>query len=387
MSLNDTPSANRLHVIILGACNSGKSSIINLLTGQHVSLVSEIAGTTTDPVVKAMELPGAGPCAFIDTAGFDDSSALGRERVDATRRALDRADIAVLLIGENIDEEATWREMLRKRKIPVVEIANKADLNREVPAGVLRVTTVGDEREKNRSDLINAILRAIPSEFASQSLLRGLVGRGDSVLLVMPQDIQAPRGRLILPQVQTIRELLDKGCTVTCCTMDNYIETLQKLKSAPDLIITDSQVFRGVSDCKSDSSRLTSFSVLMAAYKGDIDYFVESSRAIDQFTGNSSVLIAEACTHAPQNEDIGRVKIPAMLRKRFGDSLKINVVSGTDFPADLSGYDLIIHCGACMFNRKYVLNRVEQARKAGVPMTNYGITIAYLTGIIDEIVY
>ena len=387
MGLNETPSANRLHIIILGACNSGKSSVLNLLTGQQTAMVSDVAGTTTDPVVKAMELPGAGACVFIDTAGFDDNSQLGHERVEATRKAIDKADIAMLLVGENADEEASWREMLNTRKIPVVEVANKADLDRTVPSGAVRVTTVGTGREKSRADLIDSILRVLPSDYAAQSLLRGLVQRGDSVLLVMPQDIQAPRGRLILPQVQTIRELLDNGCAVTCCTMENYGETLKKLKSAPELIITDSQVFRQVADGKPDASRLTSFSVLMAAYKGDIDYFVDSSRAIDKLTEGSSVLIAEACTHAPQNEDIGRVKIPAMLRKRFGNGLKIDVVSGTDFPDNLSGYDLIIHCGACMFNRKYVLNRVGQARNAGVPMTNYGITIAYLTGIIDEIVY
>ena len=219
------------------------------------------------------------------------------------------------------------------------------------------------------------------------SLTGKLAGENDLILLVMPQDIQAPRGRLILPQVQTIRELLDKKCLVMSCTADKMEETLQALSRAPKLIITDSQVFPLVSQKKPESSLLTSFSVLFARYKGDIDAFIQGAQAIDRLTEQSRVLIAEACTHAPLSEDIGRVKIPRLLRKRFGEALSIDMVSGVDFPKDLSGYDLVIHCGACMFNRKYVLSRVRQAKQQDVPITNYGITIAKLTGILDQVVY
>lgn len=385
MSLNDTPSAVRLHIILLGACNSGKSSIMNLLTGQQAALVSEVAGTTTDAVAKAMELPGIGATVFIDTAGFDDETELGQQRVEATCRALEKADIALFLTGENLKAEDEWRVRLKKRGIPVIEVVNKTDLGRNVAPGALGVTVF--DAEKSRSVLLEAILRVIPSDYGTQSLLGNLVSGGESVMLVMPQDIQAPRGRLILPQVQVIRELLDRGCTVTCCTMENMQASLANMSLSPDLIITDSQVFRQVFALKPEKSRLTSFSVLMAAYKGDMKYFIEGSKAISRLTEKSRVLIAEACTHAPKSEDIGRVKIPGLLRKRVGAGLKIDFVSGTDFPEELSSYDLVIHCGACMFNRRYVLNRVERSRNQKVAMTNYGIAIACLTGILDKIVY
>ena len=234
--------------------------------------------------------------------------------------------------------------------------------------------------------LRNRLIRALPEDFEPVSILGDLVTAGDSVLLVMPQDIQAPKGRLILPQVQTLRELLDRKCTATCCTTDQLEATLATLKMPPKLIITDSQVFRTVYDLKPAESALTSFSVLMAGYKGDLKTFVEGAAAVDGLTATSRVLIAEACTHAPMSEDIGRVKIPAMLRKRFGADLQVDVVSGVDFPADLTPYDLIIHCGGCMFNRKYVLSRIEKAREQRVPITNYGVVIAYLNGILKDVV-
>lgn len=385
MSLNNTPSAVRLHIILLGACNSGKSSVMNLLTRQQAALVSDVAGTTTDSVSKAMELPGIGAAVFIDTAGFDDVTELGRQRIDATCRALDKADIAIFFTGENLEAENEWRIRLKKRGIPTIEVVNKTDLGRQVPPGAVGVSVF--DAERSRSVLLEAILRVIPGDYGTQSLLGNLVSGGESVMLVMPQDIQAPRGRLILPQVQVIRELLDRGCTVTCSTTDNMEMTLGKLTSAPDLIITDSQVFDKVYALKPEKSRLTSFSVLMAAYKGDIEYFIKGARAISRLTENSRVLIAEACTHAPQSEDIGRIKIPGLLRKHAGDSLKIDFVSGTDFPDNLSEYDLVIHCGACMFNRRYVLSRVSRARNQNIAMTNYGIAIANLTEILDKIVY
>lgn len=378
-------SGNRIHIILLGACNSGKSSLVNMLTGQQTSLVSDIPGTTTDPVLKPMELPELGACVLIDTAGFNDVSELGERRIASTRQALDKADIAILLTGHDAVNEAEWLQELKKRRIPVIEVASKSDLREAVPEGVI-TTSIGRPTE-SRDSVIEALLRAMPSDSCEVSLLRGLVDAGDIVLLVMPQDSQAPAGRLILPQVQTIRELLDRGCVPVCCTPATMPRALEGLSAAPALVITDSQVFKEVYTMTPSGSRLTSFSILMAAYKGDIDYFVDSATAIDALNENSRVLIAESCTHAPKNEDIGRVKIPAMLRRKAGAGLEIDFVRGKDFPDDLTPYSLVIHCGGCMFNRRHILSRVTRAREQRVPMTNYGILLARLTGILDKVVY
>lgn len=394
--MQETPRANRLHIGLFGKRNSGKSSLINALTNQEVALVSDIAGTTTDPVYKAMEIHGIGPCVFIDTAGLDDEGELGALRIQQTMRAMDRTDIALLVCtGDDIEKELEWSRLLKEKNIPVIWILNKADLLTDVtstirsiekkcgqvPLGVSACTKQGME------DIRRSLIAKLPDETMSRGIVGKLVEEGDTVMLVMPQDIQAPKGRLILPQVQTIRELLDRKCLVMSCTTGQIDRMLQALVHPPKLIITDSQVFKTVYEKKPFASKLTSFSVLFAQYKGDIDYFIEGANAIGRLTENSRVLIAEACTHAPLTEDIGRVKIPNMLRKKFGSGLLIEHVSGTDFPEDLSKYNLIIHCGACMFNRKYVLSRVEQARKQNIPMTNYGVTIAYLAGILDKIDY
>lgn len=384
MNLNDTPTANRLHIIILGACNSGKSSVVNFIASQQVSLVSDVRGTTTDPVRKAMELPGIGPVVFIDTAGFDDMSELGADRISLTQKALDEADIAILLTGEDESREAQWSNLLKSHNIPTVKVTNKIDQERTVSPGSIGISATGNI---GKNLLLDTISRAIPSEYGEPDLLRGLVKRGDNVLLVMPQDKQAPKGRLILPQVQTLRALLDKGCNAICTTPEEMAGALSSMRANPDLVITDSQVFATVYGQLPAGCRLTSFSVLMASFKGDIDYFAESARAIGLLRPGDKVLIAEACTHAPQTEDIGRVKIPALLSRRAGGELDINIVSGKDFPTDLNPYRLVIHCGGCMFNRRLVLNRVSEAKLQGVPMTNYGIAIAYLTGILDKIVY
>ena len=386
VNMNQTvASANRMHIIVLGACNSGKSSLVNMLTGQHTSLVSDIPGTTTDPVFKPMELPGLGACVLIDTAGFNDVSELGDRRISSTRQVLDRADIAILLTGHDPICETEWRQELDRRKIPVVEIVSKADLRGMVPEGTV-VTSINRPTE-SRDCVIEALLRVMPSDSGDVSLLRGLVDAGDIVLLVMPQDSQAAAGRLILPQVQTIRELLDRGCVPICCTPATMPCALEGLSSAPALVITDSQVFKEVYAMTPPGSRLTSFSILMAAYKGDIDYFVESASALDALGDGNRVLIAESCTHAPKNEDIGRVKIPAMLRRKAGEGLVIDFVRGKDFPDDLTPYSLVIHCGGCMFNRRHILSRVARAREQRVPMTNYGILLARLSGILDKVVY
>lgn len=396
MSLQDTPRANRIHIGLFGKRNSGKSSLINALTGQEVAVVSEYAGTTTDPVYKSIEIHGIGPCVFIDTAGLDDEGELGELRVRQTLRAMDRTDIALLVCTDaDVSREKQWKDMLAEKNIPVIVLLNKSDLL-EDPLATARAIEqqlqqvpliVSAANKSNIEDIRRALIGKLPDETMSTGITGRLVKENDVVLLVMPQDIQAPKGRLILPQVQTLRELLDRKCIVSCCTTDKLQATLGALAQPPALIITDSQVFKTVYEQKPPESRLTSFSVLFAQYKGDIDYYLEGANAIDRLTEQSRVLIAEACTHAPLTEDIGRVKIPAMLRKRFGQGLTIDIVSGADFPEDLTPYQLVIHCGACMFNRKYVLQRIAQARKQQVPMTNYGVTIAYVQGILDKIDY
>lgn len=405
MNLVHTPNANRLHIALFGKRNSGKSSLINALTGQDTALVSDTPGTTTDSVQKAMEIHGIGPCLFIDTPGFDDEGELGNRRIERTWKAVEKTDIALLLCagggsaeetGEpDFTEELHWLEQLKAKNIPTILLINKADIRKNTASLAIRIKeTFGSQpipvsaKEKTGVELIRqAILEKLPEDFDQQSIAGNLVTEGDLVLLVMPQDIQAPKGRLILPQVQTMRELLDKKCLIMSCTTDKLRETLQALSRPPKLIITDSQVFKTVYEQKPEESRLTSFSVLFAGYKGDIRYYVKSASAIGSLTESSRVLIAEACTHAPLSEDIGRVKLPHLLRKRIGEKLSIDIVAGTDFPQDLTPYSLVIHCGACMFNRKYVLNRIERARLQNVPMTNYGVAIAFLNGILNQIEY
>lgn len=399
MSLTNTPSANRLHIGIFGRRNSGKSSFINALTGQDIALVSDVAGTTADPVYKAMEIHGLGPCMLIDTAGFDDVGELGKMRVEATEKAAERTEIGVLVFSAKADAadlayEKAWAANLREKQVPLLAVINKADLKdptslkarieRELGLEPLCLSALTGE---GMEAVIPALIRLLPEDYDSDSITGRLVSPGDTVLLVMPQDIQAPKGRLILPQVQTIRDLLDHKCIVTSCTADGLDDALAALAGPPKLIITDSQVFPLVYAKKPAGSLLTSFSVLFAAHKGDIKTFVEGAEAIDRLTAASHILIAEACTHAPLTEDIGRVKLPRLLRKRVGEGLQVDIVSGVDFPSDLTPYDLIIHCGGCMFNRKYILSRVERAKAQCVPMTNYGVAIAKLTGILDKITW
>lgn len=357
-------------------------------------MVSEVAGTTTDPVYKTIEIHGIGPCVLIDTAGFDDMGYLGEMRVEKTKNAMKKTDVAIIVCSdEDVSQEVEWALEFKKRKTPVVLVINKIDqisntdkirnklwdALKDEPIKISAISKLGVERIREE------IIRKLPEDYDARSITGDLVQQGDTVLLVMPQDIQAPKGRLILPQVQTLRELLDKKCIVLSSTADQYEEALSSLSKPPKLIITDSQVFPLVYEKKPAESMITSFSVLFASYKGDVDYFVKSVYALELLTEKSKVLIAEACTHVPLNEDIGREKLPRMLRKKVGEGLTIVNVSGNDFPTDLSDYDLVIQCGACMFNRKYVISRVEQARKQKVPMTNYGIVIAYLTNILDKI--
>ncbi|MBQ1918238.1 MAG: [Schwartzia sp.] len=396
MSLQDTPRAERLHIGLYGARNSGKSSLINALTGQKTALVSDVAGTTTDPVYKAMELFGVGPVVFIDTAGYDDEGELGTQRVEKTKEAARRTDIALLLISNEaeIEKAAEWKKRFSEAKTPVLLLLSQCDtkedggraLAKKIKAVVGELPLcVSAENGEGIEAIRKMILEKLPEDYEAVSLTGDLVEPGDTVLLVMPQDIQAPKGRLILPQVQTIRDLLDRSCVVISVTTEKLDAALEALREPPSLIITDSQVFPVVYAKKPKGSRLTSFSVLMAHYKGDIPYFAKSVENLENLPKNARILIAEACTHNTIDGDIGRIKIPAKLRQLLGDGITVDVVAGADFPDDLTPYDLVIHCGACMFNRRYVLSRVAQAKKQGVPMTNYGIILARFAGILDRI--
>lgn len=393
-ALANTPRASRLHIGIFGRRNSGKSSLLNALTRQKIALVSDVAGTTTDPVYKSMEIHGIGPVVFIDTAGFDDEGELGMMRVAQTEQAVRKTDIALVVFADaDIAEESAWIKRFDAQKTPVVAVINKADILTDAEAlgekieRALKIKPliVSAAKRTGMEKIKEALMRALPEADGERTITGRLVKEGDTVLLVMPQDIQAPKGRLILPQVQSIRDLLDHKCVVVSVTLGQLDAALARLNAPPALIITDSQVFPAVYEKKPQASRLTSFSVLFADYKGDIGFFVQSAAAVARLTDSSHVLIAEACAHAPLAEDIGRVKLPRLLRKKAGENLKVTVVNGVDFPADLTPYDLVIHCGACMFNRKYVLSRVAQAKAQGVPMTNYGVALAYLSGVLDKI--
>ena len=387
-----TPASERVHIALLGRTNAGKSAMLNCLAKQDVAIVSNTPGTTTDPVQKPMELTGMGAVVIIDTPGLDDDTTLGKERMARTAKMLDRTDIAVVLFtDEGIDTELRIIEECRTREIPVVVALNQVDriANREAlitrieEATKCRVIATSTTTGEGIEALREAIIGTRPAE--ERLITEGFCKAGDRVLLVMPQDKSAPKGRLIQPQVQTIRELLDRGCVPICCTPDRMAEALAALETPPELIITDSQAFNEVYQLKPEVSTLTSFSILFARYKGDIALFTEGVKALKSITEASRILIAEACSHTPQNEDIGRVKLPRLLRKRFGEGLTIDIVGGADYPEDLTPYDLVIHCGACMFNRKHVLSRVERARQQGVAITNYGVILAALTGILDRV--
>jgi len=406
----EVTKGERLYIGIFGNTNSGKSSLMNMLIGQSFSIVSEVSGTTTDCVQKNMELPGVGPCVFIDTAGFDDESELGKERIAKTYDALVKCDLILAVISceelyranktasmEELIQSEGFQKLIQSGK-PLVWAITKAEgekgelckvkLTALEPFQKNPVVFVDSITGNNKDKLIQAIKEKVPADFmeAFQASLTGkYCNQGDNVLLVMPQDIQAPKGRLILPQVQTIRDLLDRKVFVHCCTQDTFLQTLDSLKNPPNLIITDSQIFPFVSQNKPATSKLTSFSIMMAAHKGNIELFMKGAQAIKELTDSSRVLIAEACTHVPATEDIGTVKIPKMLRK-IAPKVQIDFVRGTDFPStadQIKKYDLVIHCGACMFNRAYMLGRQAIAEEAGVPMTNYGLAIGVITQAVS----
>ena len=387
--------SNRYHIGIFGRRNAGKSTLLNALSGQDVSIVSDVAGTTTDTVWKNIELPGIGAAVIADTAGFDDSGELGLMRNERTKRASQQVDMAIILVTGTPDDvtyEMEWRDFFRNADIPMIFVMTKCDSgiqegNLALWKEILKEDIYPISAKENIG--IDVLLDKMASLYKKDDNLDditySLVKEGDVVLLVMPQDASAPKGRLIQPQVVTLRNLLDKQAIALCCTPEKMSQTLASLQNPPSLIITDSQVFAQVQALTPKESKLTSFSVLMARHKGDIDTFREAADVLMSLPKNAKILIAEACSHIPQNEDIGRVKLPRMLRNKFGEELQIDIVSGNDFPEDLSSYDLIIHCGACMFTRRHVLSRVRRAKAQNVPITNYGIAIAALTGILNQV--
>jgi [FeFe] hydrogenase H-cluster maturation GTPase HydF len=378
-----------MQISFFGATNSGKSTLVNAIAGQQVSLVSELPGTTTDPVRKRIELPGIGPCTLVDTAGYGDEGALGAERERLTRAVIDSTDVAVLLRSGH-PSDPLWESLLHKAAIPVVAVEGHPVISSEGEVEGHPVISSEGEAEVERSQpdfsstvemTIRRIAEALPRE-EERFLTGSLVKPGDTVLLVMPQDSEAPKGRIILPQVQVIRELLDRGCVPVCCTPASLPGALQNI--TPNLVITDSQVFKLVNETIPSGTPLTSFSILLAAAKGDISTFIEGAKAIDTLRPGNRVLIAEACTHVPDTEDIGRVKIPALLRRRA--DVGVDIAAGNDFPEDLSPYSLIVHCGACVATSALVRSRTRKALLAGVPITNYGIALAKLQGILDRVV-
>ena len=459
----------RTHIGIFGKRNAGKSSIINMLTNQEVSIVSPLPGTTTDPVTKPIEINGIGACVFIDTAGYDDAGEIGAMRVTKTKQVLQRCDISLFVIPttiidnrEELNKAAEWYKLISERTARTIVVINefsensggdcymnncsdcgeKSSSDCEKSSSDCEKSGSGDCGENSDSDcggvkrefengksskcdinidiktenyikavsetilkgtkaeivIVNArkgegkeeLLRAlghIKERTEEHKIVTHLVKPGDVVLLVMPQDIQAPAGRLILPQVQTIRELLDDKCIVVSCTTENFKRTLTALVTPPSLIVTDSQAFKEVYENKPTESRLTSFSVLFAQWKGDINTFIQGAQALSTLNDSSRILIAEACSHAPLAEDIGREKIPALIHKTISKNIKIEIVSGHDWPENLEEYDLIIHCGACMLSRQQVINRIKEAEKINKKITNYGVCIAYLNNILDKIIW
>lgn len=405
--MNDTPNSNRTHIAVFGRRNVGKSSIINAIANQNVAIVSDNAGTTTDPVKKAIEINKIGACVIVDTAGFDDEGELGSLRIEKTKKISESTDIALLVFDGSIFDgsvfdrsienkdyllELKWKNQLSELGIPIIAVINKIDLKRNYKIMEQNIKEIFDIdcvlisaiKKINIDILIETIIKNLKESISKDDeigIVEHIVGEDDTVLLVMPQDIQAPKGRLILPQVQTIRDILDNKAIVICVSFDKLEIALKSLNKPPKVIITDSQVFKEVEKLKPEESALTSFSVLFARYKGDEKIYKKGADFIDNLNKESKILIAESCTHIPLEGDIGRVKIPNMLKNKFGFAFDIDYTAGADFPSDLSKYDLIIHCGGCMGTRRQILNRIRLCEKQNKPITNYGMAIAKINGV------
>ncbi len=389
------PKSMRLHIGIFGKTNVGKSTLINVLTGQDVAITSDTAGTTTDPVEKSMELLPLGPVTIIDTAGIDDNSDLGKIRVEKTLQILPRCDIAIIVCdyrGWGQYEIALF-ERLKEQKIPVLAVVNKLDIKSISQKNFIKIKEYCKEpiltSLNDPNDLVpilkEQLVRNLPDDFSTDRTIIGdLINAGDTVVLVTPIDKSAPKGRLILPQVQLLRDILDNNAKAIVVKVNELQSTLENLKQPPRLVVTDSQVFEEVSNIVPPWIELTSFSILFARYKGDLDAFVNGAHVLSLLPSNANILIAESCTHHPVEDDIARVKIPKMLREKTGKELNFDFVHGHDFPSNLSKYNLIIHCGGCMTNRREILYRVYKASMQNVAITNYGVVIAYCKNILNR---
>jgi [FeFe] hydrogenase H-cluster maturation GTPase HydF len=397
--MQTTPKGFRLHIGIFGRRNVGKSSLLNALTRQQSSIVSELAGTTTDPVEKPMELLPIGPVQFIDTAGIDDTGTLGTLRIQKTKEVFDRTEVGIVVSAESQQNgsltvfEQQIIEELQKRNVPILFVFNKSDLAEPSAKTVEmlnqnKIPFVRFEANTGRGivELREALIRTVPEDFLTPPpIVSDLVPPGEMIVLVVPVDKEAPKGRLILPQVQAIRDVLDAHQSCVVVQDAQLKEVLNRIQPPPALVVTDSQAFAQVAADTPDSIMMTSFSILFARQKGDLPSMIEGAKAIARLRPGSKVLIGESCTHHPIGEDIGTIKIPNWLQNYVGGELEIRHVQGHDFPTDtLSEYDIVIHCGACMWNRREILSRQMHCREANVPMTNYGLAIAFLLGIFDR---
>lgn len=387
-SLNQTPSGERIHIAFFGRRNVGKSSLVNAFTGQELAIVSDVKGTTTDPVYKAMELLPLGPVQIIDTPGIDDEGTLGEMRVKRTKQVLNKTDLALVVTDEhgigNTENELI--SIIKAKDIPYIIVHNKSDLLSEIPNGTDNTIWVSAEKGLNITELKELAAKLAAKEEPQRPLVSDLLTIGDVAVLVVPIDKSAPKGRLILPQQQTIRDILEAGASALVCRDTELSETLSRLSSPPKLVITDSQVFGKVSKIVPAEISLTSFSILMARYKGNLPLAVHGAAAVDDLKHGDKVLIAEGCTHHRQCEDIGTVKIPNWIRKHTGIEPEFTFTSGTQFPDDLSQYKMVIHCGGCMLNQREMRYRLRCCEDQGIPVTNYGILIAYLNGILKRTV-
>lgn len=393
--MQETPRSLRLHIGIFGKTNVGKSSLINVLTGQEIAITSEVAGTTTDAVEKSMELLPLGPITIIDTAGVDDTSELGKARVEKTLQVIPRCDIAIIICdyrGWGQYEVALF-ERLKEQKIPVISVVNKLDIKSISQKNFIKIKEYCTEpiltSLVEKTDIVEKLkeqlVKNLPEDFSdNQSIIGDLINAGDTVVLVTPIDKSAPKGRLILPQVQLLRDILDNDAKAIVVKVNELQSTLDNLKQPPKLVVTDSQVFDEVSKIVPYWIELTSFSILFAKYKGDLDAFVNGAQVLSLLPRNANILIAESCTHHPVEDDIARVKIPQMLRDKIGSELNFEFVRGHKFPEDLSKYNLIIHCGGCMTNRREILYRIYKSNLQNVAITNYGVVIAYCKNILDR---
>lgn len=387
MSLNSTPSADRIHIGIFGRRNAGKSSIINAITGQNLAIVSDIKGTTTDPVLKAMELLPLGPVVLIDTPGLDDEGELGELRIKKAYQILNKTDIALLIVDSSVGmtmEDEKILSRIQEKRIPYLIVKNKCDLLSEAIPSEEHTIFVSAANGKHISELKERIAALVPSDETEIPIVRDLLKLGDFVVLVVPIDASAPKGRLILPQQQTIRDILEAGAVSIVVKDTELKETLENLGKSPALVITDSQAFKEVAKIVPEDIPLTSFSILFARHKGDLNIVANGAHAIEQLKDGDTILISEGCTHHRQCEDIGTVKIPRLLKNYTQADLNLEFTSGTEFPEDLSKYSLIIHCGGCTLNEREMKYRLHCAKDQNVPITNYGTAIAHMNGILKR---